>query len=187
MRGLTPLVTVALIAGCGGGGSDEARATGGAGGDDIIVTPVPGEAQKALTAAVKPLLKTKRTDCAITVLSDLTAVEWVNLAETLMNAELGLKSAVALQTAQIRKSIGAQDLSGKSVPVQVVIIDKRVTELRIEGSDLRAALEAAGVMVNPGAADQISALSEEIQYVLSSGSVTLKAKSAVATGRCPSS
>jgi hypothetical protein len=154
-----------------------------------VITPDPVEARADLAAALKPLLKTKSTACAVSVLSDVKARAWFNISETLMDADLGLQSAMALQTAQLRKSLGlaGQDLSGQRVPVQIVVLDGEVSELRIEGADLRTGLEAAGLSMEPGLAETVGSLSQAIEYTTSQGSVRVKApKSVVGSGKCPS-
>ena len=192
MRGrFVRFAALALLAGCGGGGggaSTESPAGAGAGSREIVLTPVPGEGQGDLVAATKPLLKGKPTACAVAVLRAAKARDWVNISQTLLNADLSLKSVLALQTPQLRKSlaVGTKDLSGQRVPVQIVIIDKRVTELRIEGSDLRSSLEAAGVTMAGDLADQVGELSQAIEYAVKSGGVTVTApRSVVASGACP--
>jgi hypothetical protein len=192
-RHLAPIVLLALLAGCGGGGGDDgdSAATGDSairgGPGDVIITPGPAEAQAGLAKALKPLLKAKSTACAVTVLSDVTALAWVNISKTLMDANLSLTSAMALQTADLRKSLGlgGKDLGAQRIPVQIVVLDGAVSELRIEGADLRAGLEAAGIAMDAGVAETVGSLSQTIEYTVSASSVTIKApKTVVGSGKC---
>ena len=164
------MAVLALLAGCNGGGSDDGERK------DVIVTPDAGQARQDLADATKPLLKPKPTACAVTVLSGLTGVEWLNISETLMKADMSLEAALSLQTPALRKqlNIGDTDVAQQTIPVQVVILDRRITELRIEGADLRTGLEAAGVTVDPFIVDQVGKLSQAIQYVKTSGAVKVK-------------
>lgn len=124
----------------------------------------------------------------ISVLGDLEPVGFSNVEQTLLDADLNLQSVMGLQTAQLFKALGiaGMDLSGQRVPVQVVIGEGRLRELRIDGAAIRAGLEAAGVAMEPDVADAVGLLRVDVSYVAGEEDAPkIKApKAVVGAGRC---